>query len=748
LRRTRDNRNSALALIAAAALASVAAASPSDHWSFQKVKRPPVPQVRDGSSIRNPIDAFILETLEANGLTPAPEAERRTLIRRLSFDLIGLPPTPEDVQAFVNDSRPDAYQRLVDRLLASPHYGERWGRHWLDLVRFGETRGYQRDYVLPNVWRYRDWVIAALNRDLPYNRFLLEQLAGDELPDRSVETRVATGMYRVGLYNDEPADGEMDRYDRFDDFIKVVGGTMLGLTLGCARCHDHKSDPIPQADYYRMLAFFTPSKEFEGAGMNVKYDEVMLASPEELKAIAEKNKAIDTQVQPLSSELDRLCAPCRESIRAKHFQTLDNDTMAAFQTPVDRRTSDQQRYVTEAGPILEVKPSELDACLGPLKRLKKGTLERQIQALNAERPPPPPKALALTDKGPKAGPTKVLMRGNAHKPGAEVVPGFLSAIDSRPPKIVPPEGGQTTGRRLALARWIARPENPLTARVIVNRLWHYHFGRGLVATPSDFGTMGEEPSHPELLDWLASELVARGWSLKAMHRLIVESSTYRRSGRWDAEAAKADPDNAWLWRRAPRRLEAEPIRDTVLAVAGMLNSEVGGPSVTPPIDPAVIAALPQPDNANSGWPQSDPFAAARRSIYVFVKRGLILPELEILDFPETTEPCAQRRVSTVAPQALSLLNGAFVHDQAARLAERLRREAGDDPGAQVDRAFALALSRPPTATERQYLFEFLAAQEKRIEQRPKAEDRAQKRQEALRALCLIVFNMNEFVMVD
>jgi hypothetical protein len=353
--------------------------------------------------------------------------------------------------------------------------------------------------------------------------------------------------------------------------------------------------------------------------------------------------------------------------------------------------------------------------------------------------------LGLTDAGPTAKPTHLLIRGDAHRPGDEVAPGFLSAIDPDPPTIAPPPGGKTTGRRLALARWIARAENPLTARVIVNRLWQHHFGQGLVATPSDFGSMGEEPSDPELLDWLASELVARGWSLKAMHRLMVTSAAYRRSGRWDAAAAEADPNAAMLWRQPPRRLEAEPIRDAALAVSGMLNLEVGGPSVMPPIDRAVLAGQSVPGR---GWKTSDERASSRRSVYVYVKRTLPLPELEVLDAADNADPCPRRAVTTTAPQALTLLNSAFWHAQAAHFADRLRREAGDDPAAQVRRAFALALGRSPGADEVRDSLDFLDAQAERIRARPRAEDRMSPRLDALRAFCLVLLNSNEFATVD
>ena len=667
-------------LVGLAGLAAGAEPGDARPWAFRPVRRPAVPRV---AAAEHPIDAFLDRWLAGQGLAPAPEADRRTLIRRLSFDLVGLPPSPEEVAAFLTDDRPGAYERLVDRLLASPHYGERWGRHWLDLVRFAETHGYERDDPKPGAWRYRDWVVAALNRDLPYDRFLVEQLAGDELPDASDATRAATGWYRLGLIDDEPADPVMDRFDQLDDLVKTVGTTVLGLTIHCARCHDHKFDPIKQTDYYRLLAFFTPGRRYvRGDDASIS---VSLADPAEQRRVNDLNRAVDRQLAALR---DRLGA---------------------------------------AGPAL------------------KADLQRRIKALESQRPVPLPMVLGLTDAGPTADPTAVLLRGDAHRPGAVVAPGFPAAIDPAPPTIVPPPGGRTTGRRLALAAWLTRPENPLTARVIVNRLWQHHFGRGLVATPSDFGAMGEEPTDPELLDWLAAELVARGWSLKAMHRLMVTSAAYRRSGRWDDRAAATDPSGARFWRMAPRRLEAEPIRDAALAVAGTLNRALGGPSVRPPIDKVVLAGQSRPGN---GWEVSDARSAARRSLYVYVKRTLPLPELEVLDLADNAEPCPRREVTTTAPQALALLNGGFWHAQAGHFADRLRREAGPDLGAQVDRAFALALSRPPTPAERRDTVDFLAAQAERVRARPRPEDRADPPREALRAFCLVLLNTNEFVTID
>lgn len=675
-------------------------------WSFRPVSRPQPPSAKSGV---HPIDAFLAQRLSALKLSPAPPADKRTLIRRATFDLIGLPPTPEEVQAFEKDDRPDSLERLIDRLLASPQYGERWGRHWLDLVRYAETHGYERDDPKPNAWKYRDWVISALNRDLPYNRFLTEQLAGDELPDATDDSRIATGMYRLGPIDDEPADPVMDRFDQLDDMIKTIGTSMLGLTIHCARCHDHKFDPIKQSDYYRLVAFLTPSKKY------VRGDEtsisVFLASDSERERIATLDSGVSSQIAKLNARI--------ASILSGHEKEVDG-------MPGDR-----------AALIL--------ARLTPAEKSLKGDLEHRVKLLERYRPTGLPMSLGLTDAGAMAEPTHLMIRGDAHRPGKLVEPGFLLALGSKLPKIEPPRTIRSTGRRLALASWITSPENPLTARVMVNRIWMHHFGRGLVATPSDFGMMGEEPSNPELLDWLASEFVAREWSLKAMHRLMMTSQAYQRSGTWSDQAAELDSENATLWRFPPRRLEAEAIRDTVLFVSGTLNPQIGGPSVMPPIDSSVLAGQSRP---GLGWKVSPPKATVRRSVYVLVKRTLGLPELDVLDAADNNEPCPRRFVTTTAPQALTLMNGSFFHEQAGAFAQRLMKDVGVDPRRQVGRAFWLGFGRQPTEDEMSESLDFLRSQEVLISKRSKSEADADPRTEALRAFCLVFMNTNEFVTAD
>jgi len=563
------------AAVPAATATPAVGGKPSSRWAYGEVVRPALPAVSNANWVRNPIDALLLARLESAGLEPAPPADRVALIRRLTYDLTGLPPSPEEVDAFVADLAADAYERLVDRLLASPHYGEAWGRHWLDLVRYAETNGYERDSAKPQAWRYRDYVIAAFNHDKPYDRFLHEQLAGDEIDPSSAEALIATGFYRLGLWDDEPADRELARFDGLDGIVSTAGQVFLGLSINCARCHDHKKDPLPQNDYYRFLAFFGDVTNQDGRNTR--------------------------RVGP-EPGLEVMC-------------------------------------VREQG--------------------------------HAE--------------------THVLLRGNPRLPGPQVEPGV-------PVMLGQPSTTFTTGpgKRRALAEWLTDRRNPMTARVLVNRLWQFHFGRGLVPTPNDFGGLGEPASHPELLDWLAAEFMEGGWRIKRMHRLIVLSSAYRMSSRATASGLARDPGNRWFWRFPMRRLSAEEVRDSVLAVSGTLNLKAGGPSICPPIPREVLAGQSVP---GSGWATSPPDEAARRSVYVHVKRSLPLPILATHDAPDTDASCPVRYTTTIPAQALGLLNGEFANEQAARFAERLRKESPGDLAAQVCRAIRLTTGARPTGEE-------------------------------------------------
>ena len=549
-------------------------------WSVRPLLRPEVPVVSDSDWPLNPIDNFLLVRLEAAGLVPPPPADRRALIRRASYDLTGLPPTLDEVEAFEQDRRPDAWERLIDRLLASPHYGERWGRHWLDLVRYAETDGYERDRKKPSAWRYRDWVIDALNADMPYNEFLTHQLAGDELDNPTSASVIATGYLRLGIWDDEPTDTELAQYDDLDSVLDTTSRVMLGMSIGCARCHNHRGDPIPQTDYYRMLSFFRAIAPYKVGGGN----------------------------QP----------------------TPVNYT---GWIPANLGTTDESSLPVDWGPanLIEV--------------------------------------LRVKEIGPEAPPTHVLIRGNPHAPAERVEPGFPLILGDADPGLEPrAPDSPTTGRRLALARWIADDGNLRTSRVMANRLWQYHFGRGLSPTPNDLGRFGQEATHPELLDWLATEFTAREWSLKSMHRLLMTSRAYQMSSRPPDGSLDVDPGNDLFSRFNMRRLAAEEIRDSVLAATGTLNLAIGGPSVYPPMPAEVLATASQPDKA---WGEATPDEAARRSIYIHVKRSLLHPLLESLDLADTDSTCPVRFTTTQPTQALMMLNGDFMSEQARALTARI-----------------------------------------------------------------------------
>ncbi|HZW34672.1 MAG TPA: DUF1553 domain-containing protein [Isosphaeraceae bacterium] len=718
------------------------------HWAFQPVRRPGLPAVSDPAWSGNPIDRFIRARMDAEGVKPVGEADRPTLIRRLSLDLIGLPPTPDEVRAFVQDSSPDAVAKVVDDLLARPQYGERWARHWLDVVRYAETNGYERDGDKPHAWRYRDYVIQALNRDLPYNRFLIEQLAGDEVEGSDAAAQIATTFLRLGTWDDEPADPVVDRYDQLDDVLGTAATAFLGITLRCARCHDHKFEPFSQVDYYRMLAVFQPLKRPQDDRADLDrpvgteaelaaYHAGLARADAEFTRIWERIEAL---IRP---ELDRLLAP-RE--RSKNGQaprkrtSLPPAVVKALQTPSSKRSPAQWTLVKDSAAQIvaearAIAPEEVKAALRPL--------DDRIAAIKAAQPRELPRAYIWYEDGPKAPVTRILKRGDPTRPGAAVEPGVPAVLAAQPTD-PPRPTARSTGRRLWLARWLTRPENPLVSRVIVNRIWQFHFGEGLVASSNDFGVMGDAPSHPELLDWLAAELVASGWRLKPLHRLIVLSRTYQRSSAFEPAADRVDPKGTLLWRWRPRRLEAEVVRDSILAVSGQLNLRMGGPGVYPTLPRAVLEGQSQP---GKGWGQSDERERSRRSIYIFAKRSLAVPELELLDTPDTTGSCERRIVSTTGPQALTFLNGAFIHEQARHFAARLIAEAGPRPKDQVDRAFALALGRPPRTEESQAALEFLDRQTQQIQAdaapSPLAPGAA--RRKALEAFCLVVLNMNDFV---
>jgi Protein of unknown function (DUF1553)/Protein of unknown function (DUF1549)/Planctomycete cytochrome C len=608
------------------------------HWSFQPVKKAPLPDVREPAWVRTPVDAFILARLEGRGWKPAPPAERSELIRRVTFDLTGLPPTPDEVAAFVADSSEDAYAKVVDRLLASPRYGERWAQHWLDLVRFAESEGYEYDRHIPDAWRFRDYVIDSLNRDKPFDRFLLEQIAGDEIGPDDPECQIASAFHRLGPVRRNAGNPEiaLSRNEVLTDRTDILGTAILGLTVGCARCHNHKLEPISQKDYYRFQAYLAATEEHD----------IVLATPSQRSEWESANGRLKEELKLLKK-------------RAKQATGEEKDKLKA-----------------------------------------------EIEELESRTPAPLPTIPGAWNDFTKRTPIHVLKRGVWESKGDLVGP--------RPPSVLVAEGlpelpPDVTDPRTHLAHWLIDPAHPLTSRVLVNRLWQDHFGIGLVKTVNDFGTRGDRPSHPELLDWLARTLVEGGWRLKPIHRLMVLSSTYQQSGRSPiaAEALRSDPENRLLWHAGRRRLTAEEIRDAMLATSGRLNLKASGPSVMVPVDPGLVKLLYQP----SQWQAAASLVEHdRRSIYLFAKRNLRLPFFETFDAPTSLASCARRESSTHAPQALELLNGRLSNDLAAAFARRLASESSGDPARLVDRAFRLALGRPPTTDERAISIEYLRDQ--------------------------------------
>ena len=886
-----------------------------DEWSYSRLTRPAVPAVVDAGWVQSPIDAFVLARLEAAGLAPNGPASDAVLIRRATYDLTGLPPTPEAVAAYVADRAPDKYERLLDRLLASPQYGEAWGRHWLDLVRFAETDSFERDRLKPGAWRYRDWVIDSLNADEPFDRFVLAQLAGDELPDPTFGSMVATGYYRLGIWDDEPTDPQQAVYDDYDGIVDTTARVFLGVSMGCARCHDHKKDPVPTRDYYRMLAFFEGLAPYKVGGGNatapanfvkrVPVDLGRSSFDDELRAWQIRREESLGEAQSLAREAwSRLDPATRASIGAERASGLvlhldfddgdvadgrvgaarkfgrraaelrvprpvqDDFTLALwFRTqqvgggnPSDLRwftgsglidgevsgvvgdfgmsligghvaagvgaagvgaagVGDPETFVSSNGGHADGAwhhaafvrerqsgrialyvdgvlagegqggtqalnrpetltigrmqpgdgpfPGDLDDVRiyaraldgrevldlwagGGFERGTDAAVEARVGRPEAERYRAaiaqllalrrPVRELAdvlcAREAGSAVEPSFVRVRGNVHIRGEPVQCGFPVALGGGDAEIIPPEGGESSGRRLAFARWLLQRDHPRTWRVLANRLWQYHFGRGIVRTANDFGLLGEEPTHPQLLDWIASEIVANGGRLKAVHRTLMLSSAYRMASTTREVALASDPRNDLFWRFEPRRLSAEELRDSMLAVNGTLNLAMGGPGIYPPMPPEVLATASRPDAA---WGRSSPEESARRTVYVHVKRSLLMPLLQSFDVADTDSSCPVRFVTTLPTQALTMLNSELVNDAAARLAARLRREQPGDVRAQLARGLALVTQRTVGDADLGPL-EALRA-DLMAEHRVTADN-------ALRLCCLAMLNLNEFVYLD
>jgi len=840
-----------------------------EHWAFRPLVRPAVPVVGDGGQPpSNPIDAFVLNGLERRGLPAPSQADRRALLRRVTYDVTGLPPTERELRDFLADESPQAWEKVVDRLLASPHYGEQWARHWLDLVRYADTNSFERDGPKPHAWRYRDYVIRSLNDDKPYDQFVVEQLAGDELPEPTNDAFIATGYYRLGVWDDEPADREQFRYDWLDDIVATTGQVFLGLTVNCARCHDHKIDPIPQRDYYSLLSFFDSITPMGNGGDQIerllfKDDAERQAYEEKVADLNRRRNEAQRQVteiekrfreawEPLfeaaavGGDLDELefrfyrdswqALPAFDELKPEDTGTVPGQLFdiavapslrpdnfgyvftGVLKVPEDgdysfSLDSDDGSRLTIDGHVVaeydgihgEGKPKTATVALkagrlpirldyfqgqhgkglavawsgpgftartladSPARR--KGTgkefnlteairldgerllgadgkkdYDEKVKLLEAAKKEQVPvdKALVVTERGPTPAETFVLYRGNPHaekKPENSVGPAFPAILRAREPVIpTPAADAKTSGRRTALARWLVSPDNPLPARVMVNRIWQHHFGRGIVRSASNFGMMGDPPTHPELLDWLATELVAGGWRLKSLHKLILMSQAYRAASTGNAEAFALDPLNDSFWRFDMRRLSAEELRDSIHVASGGFNPKMFGPGVYPAIPKEVMAGQSRP---GQGWGTSSPEEQARRSIYAHVKRSLITPILADFDLADTDTTCPVRFTTTQPTQALGMMNGEFLQQQARVFAERVRREAGGpdaaDVPAQVRRALEIGLVRPATDAE-------VAKGVALIDRLDDADGVSPSR--ALELFCLMVLNLNEFAYLD
>jgi hypothetical protein len=763
-----------------------------EHWSFQPVRSPDVPKVKSKDRGRTPIDAFVLAALKAKRLGFSPDAEKVTLLRRVSFDLTGLPPSPEEVARFLADDSPDAYDREVDRLLGSPHYGERWARHWLDAAGYAESDGATSDDTpRPHAWKFRDYVIRSFNADKPIDQFLTEQLAGDELigaahgspgpalnDPLALDKLVATGFLRMGP--DGTAGGASDqnlaRNQVMADTIKIVSTSLLGLSVGCAQCHDHRYDPIRQSDYYRLRAIFEPAYDWKNwrkpperlVSLYTEADRARAAGVE-----AEAKKLAEERAQQQKDSINAV----RDKELEKSDATLRDQLREAFDTAGDKRTEEQKKLLKDhpnfninAGTLYLYDQKAADA-------LK--AMDAKIAEVRARRPPEE-FVHALTEVPGKVPVTYLFHRGDPQQPKDAIAPGPPEVLEN-PNGSTAFEGNHpglaTSGRRLAFARWLTGTNNPLTARVLVNRVWLHHFGRGLVRTPADFGAMGEKPTHPELLDWLAGEFVAHGWSLKHLHRLILTSTVYRQSSSRHAasgsgrtppkklsKADAVDPDNVLYWHKPVQRLDAEVLRDSILAVSGALNPKMFGAPVPVRPDAAgqIVVGVDKTEGDNKMPVEVDLKGEEfRRSVYVQVRRSRPLAMLTAFDAPVMEVNCELRQSSTVAPQALMLMNSDFVLSQSAKFADRLRREATNDVPAQVNRAWQLAFARPPVDREREQALAFLTRQVEYLRQRDadkvtpvstkkdaKGPPRIEPEVQALRSLCQTLFSANELLYVD
>jgi hypothetical protein len=737
-----------LLLLLSSPMAQAAEKAP---WAFAPPRWPSVPVIRNRhSEIRNPIDAFILARLQAKGLTPSQEANRATLLRRVSFDLTGLPPSVAEQEAFFRDQSADAYEKVVDRLLASPAYGERWAQHWLDLVRYAESDGFKADDHRPAAHRYRDWVIRALNADLPYDRFLSQQIAGDELEPDNPDALIATGFLR--LYPDEynAANLEQRWQEILDDITDVTGQVFLGLTVGCARCHDHKYDPITQKDYFALESFFAPL---------LPRDDRVALTERTRRQYEQERAGWEQATQSMREEMEQLCAPYRATARKHALEKFRAEIQQAVLTPSGKRTPYQEQIAALAEKQLRAAEKEVPNKLPAEKKKRFQELEKALAAIPG-KPRAPEPVMAVSDIGRTPPPTHRLRGGNWKNPREAIQPGFPEFLGKSDVDTHLPRELESTGRRAALARWLTRPDHPLTARVIVNRLWQHHFGVGLVATPGDFGAQGDAPSHPELLDWLACELVGPAvpdsssrpgqpdlrWSIKHIHRLIVTSLAYQQASRVDPsnemhrKALAVDRDNKLLWHARRKRLEGEALRDALLALSGELNRRAFGPSARPKLPEGISKYAWKPDVLEADQ--------HRRSIYVLAKRNMRYPLFDVFDLPDMHNSCSRRAQTTTAPQALLLLNSELTLERARHWGAGLQQRFSDDLQALVTHAFRAAWGRVPAAQEVALGVAFIQKQEQRLRSERGPVAGAPGRSPAITDFCHAIINSNEMLYVD
>jgi hypothetical protein len=669
----------------------------STHWAFVAPQRPKLPKVKHSAWVRNPIDRFVLARLEKENITPSAEADRESLIRRVSLDLVGLPPSPQQVAEFLADTRSDAYEHLVDQLLESPHYGEKWARSWLDLARYADSDGYEEDRIRPNAWRWRHWVIEALNQNMSFDEFTIEQIAGDLLPNATLEQRVATGFHRNTLTNREGGvNREEFRTEQVIDRTATTGTVWLGLTLGCARCHDHKYDPISQKEFYQLSAFFNTAIEVDlEAPLPVERGPFLLRQPE-----FEKKRATllqEFKVEQLQLEWEKKLKEAAthpgvdlgSDYQLNLLQVKTDGGEAILMLEPEKRTPRQKRILTDQF----------------VRSAGFGELNTRLRAL-AEEYPRLTEAPTIAENlhPPKA---HVLLRGNFLAPGIEVHPDV--------PGVLPRLWADPQPSRLTLARWLVSRDNPLTARVTMNRAWQEFFGRGLVDTPQDFGTRASPPTHPGLLDWLATEFMTNGWNVKKMHKLIVESATYRQSSNVRNDLESRDPDNKLLARQVRLRLPAELVRDVTLAASGLLNPTIGGRSIRPP-EPAAATA----SNSNLNSKEGSDTERYRRGLYIHFQRRYPYPELVTFDAPDSMNSCPRRNRSTTPLQALTLLNDPVFFEAAQALAVRLLQEKIGDAGDRIGYAYQICLGRPPTSAEKERMMQYVQQRKELLEHKPES----------------------------